>query len=368
MRWLLLFVLAAAPSMVGAQSCDAPMQHRDWSDVDQHATEAQPRHERTVRALANYLRRAGVSDEARTRAAFRWVSDRIRYDTGALSGRRPLQSADSTLARREAVCEGYSRLLVALLSEMGIEAEYLAGWYTPEGEPVTFEAGRAHAWVAARVRRQWILMDPTFGAGWTIEGEFYPQFKPEWFAPPPHEFVRTHLPWKHEWQLLEHPLTQEAAVARETPEASCLREPARPAPEDPSLARAEPQRRDRQRDQGDSSASTGGLRDATPAPLPPPPTRDPSPPWYSHLDVRFRVLDGIDRLDARRRTTVRVEVPEAYAVALFEGALVSTEMRARGDVWSGAIRPSLSTVVVAAKMDRDEPWRQLWRIPVDRGR
>ncbi len=336
--FVLGFLLALAPealvSRAEAQTCPSPLATGDWSAVDGYALEASERDERDIKSLARYLQRAGRSDGARIRAAFRWTTAHIAYDVEALTGRRPSQSADTTFATRRGVCEGYARLLVSLLQEMDIESAYVDGWGLPESGSAAISPDGLHAWVAARAGRDWILMDPTWGAGGVARGQFFPRFNPAWFATSPDAFARTHIPTLERWQLLARPLSLTAAVAREVPEAACLRAP------------------------GETTRRNAWSSNVTQS--------DSGPPWVLNSGVRFRLLSTVpeEGYSAGTRAPIQIEVEGAREVAVFDGAVHNQDLRASGDVWSGRVRIGREPVRLAVRMARGEAWRMVASVHV----
>ncbi|MEM6328426.1 MAG: transglutaminase domain-containing protein [Bacteroidota bacterium] len=329
---VLSLVLAVSAS---AQTCPSPLDGRDWTRVDAHALSASPRDATDLDRLAAYLSRAGRTEADRARAAFRWVAGHIAYDSASLvPGQRKQQSADSTLARRNGVCEGYARLLIALLGRMDIEARYISGWGLSTDDAAISPDG-LHAWVAARLDGAWVLMDPTWAAGGVSGGRFFPRFRGEWFASPPDWFARRHIPTDERWQLLSRPLSLQDAVVRRIPEASCRTEPAAPT-------------RRHSRSTRISSSDDGG------------------PPWGDIGGVRYRVLSPATEspLRSRDRATVRVEAPDAAAVAVFDGSVMGPALRASGGVWSGTVRVGEHPLSIGLQVHRGGPWQMIRRIPV----
>lgn len=116
--------------------------------------------------------------DGETRAAFRWVASRVAYDTdlGKVERvARDTQSPEAVLQAREAVCEGYARLFVALAEEMGLKAEYITG----EADPVGPGGGGRHAWNAVKFADGWYYLDPTWAAGHVTQGRFVSEFDEE---------------------------------------------------------------------------------------------------------------------------------------------------------------------------------------------
>ena len=325
MRLAVLVCLSLAAAGAAAQTCPAPLRSRDWSDLDRRVVASDDYDARSLDALAAHIRRRASGDAARLRAAFVWSAAHVSYDHAALTGTRPSQSAETVLETRRGVCEGISRLVVALAARLGIEATAVGGWATPPSGEAAVAPDGLHMWVAARVDGRWTLSDPTWAPGAAAPSV--------WFDVPPDEFVRTHLPLDPQWQLLETPLSADDAVARRWPAGGCRTAPQASGPE--LSWRSEVR------------ASADG------------------PPWRVEQGVRFRVVEAPERFPRGRASVVAAEVDGAAEVALFEGSVLREALRLRGGRWTGQIRPSLGPVVLAARTERGGAWRMLDARPVE---
>jgi transglutaminase/protease-like cytokinesis protein 3 len=200
---LALAWLAAAGIMPAAAAAGTAQQ---FTDVDRHALAAPSSAAASIESLAAYLAQGTTSDLERARAAFRWITNSIAYDTDSFfSGRIPSQSPASALSTRRGVCAGYAGLFAALARRMGLEVEvvsgYAKGWgYTPGAAP-----GKTnHDWNAVRIDGQWRLLDCTWGAGYVSDAKrFVKEFAEFYFLTPPEQFVTNHLPADPKWQLLD---------------------------------------------------------------------------------------------------------------------------------------------------------------------
>ena len=61
-----------------------------------------------------------------------------------------------------------------------------------EANFVEGDAGERHAWVEVKVDGEWIVMDPTWGAGYVHEGTFHFQYNEDYFDPDPAFLAETH--------------------------------------------------------------------------------------------------------------------------------------------------------------------------------
>lgn len=88
---------------------------------------------------------AETTQYAKMMAILKWIRANIRYDYND-------QDAYSVFKNREAVCHGYSNLMVAMLHTQGIKATVVTGFLANTG---------GHAWVYALADGVWYVADPT---------------------------------------------------------------------------------------------------------------------------------------------------------------------------------------------------------------
>ncbi len=169
------------------------------------------------------------SDKERVRAAFIWVTHRIRYDNSIdnifqtryqvsyqtevekqqqidrLVGTR----VNRVFELRKGVCIDYSLLLNALCEQFGVPSRIVKGI----GKTDISDIGRElryknHTWNVVQIGGEWKLMDPTWAAGYRdlVTNTFIPRYLDHYFFTPPADFVKHHLPAKPEWQLLPEPV------------------------------------------------------------------------------------------------------------------------------------------------------------------
>jgi hypothetical protein len=186
----------------------------DWERIDRHALAAPAEVEGEVKRLADYLVGPARSDLEKTRAIYRWVSDRIAYDAEAfLKGDLPDGSVEVTLNRRMAVCDGYSRLTQALGQEAGLKMEIVSGFARIYGADT--DKRENHAWNAVHLEEGWCLMDCTWGAGSLGDDrKFHKAFNDFYFLTPPEQLLATHRPREDRWQLVKSPLSWEEFQAQ----------------------------------------------------------------------------------------------------------------------------------------------------------
>jgi hypothetical protein len=179
--------------------------------IDQHALAATRNAEQSIESLADYLAAAAIDDKEKTRAIYRWITDRIGYDAASYAEKRMAdQSTDEVLKARKAVCAGYSSLFAAISGQMGLKSVTVSGygkhWDHVAGTPFK---DITHAWNAVWFSDRWWLIDCTWGAGRVSDKGFSKNFEEFFFLTPPDKMIWSHFPKDAQWQLLPAPMKLE---------------------------------------------------------------------------------------------------------------------------------------------------------------
>lgn len=127
---------------------------------------------------------AGISNQReKAKAIFKFVAEHVAYDVQKAEDDifNIGDSALTTLHSGVGICQDYAFLAVALLRAIDMEAHFVEG-----------DAGERHAWVEVKVDDEWIVMDPTWGAGYVHEGTFHFQYNEDYFDPDPAFLAETH--------------------------------------------------------------------------------------------------------------------------------------------------------------------------------
>ncbi|HVJ20307.1 MAG TPA: transglutaminase domain-containing protein [Polyangiaceae bacterium] len=165
-----------------------------------------PAAEASPAAVGTYLREHVPDIVQRVKAVHDYVADRIAYDVPALSASSfPPQDAVTVLASRKGVCEGYSRLMVAVGKAAGLEIVQVVGYSRDMGGDVS---GAGHAWNAVRIAQAWYLVDATWDAGFVNSEGFTKKYTTDYFLSPPEVFGTNHFPDEPRWQLRASPISR----------------------------------------------------------------------------------------------------------------------------------------------------------------
>ena len=139
-------------------------------------------------ALANELTKDKQTEREKAKAIYEYTAKNIAYNVTKYKNDEFSwdDSALKTLELKSGVCQDYAYLAIALLRASEMEARYVAG-YAGTG----FNRDR-HAWVETKVDDEWLVMDPTWGAGYTDGDVFVAHYSEKYFDPNPAEFNKTH--------------------------------------------------------------------------------------------------------------------------------------------------------------------------------
>ncbi|MEQ2527456.1 transglutaminase domain-containing protein [Robertmurraya yapensis] len=138
--------------------------------------------------LAEEITQGKATVREKTKAIYDYVAQNISYDVSKMKNDEFEwdDSALKTLEEKTGVCQDYAYLAIALLRAANIEARFIEGTAMGGFWP------SKHAWVEAKVDGNWLVMDPTWGAGYIKDDQFVAAFNEEYFDPNMQEFEKTH--------------------------------------------------------------------------------------------------------------------------------------------------------------------------------
>lgn len=192
----------------------APFSHADsadFTDIDQHALNAPTEVEQSIPTLAVYLAKYARNDTEKSRAIYRWITDRIAYGASHAANTGDGSPATNALIARSAICSGYAALFEKLGTAMGLKVVVIPGHAKGLGSTVGSPLNDAcsHEWNAVQIDGKWRLVDCAWGAGHIGQGGAYNKNLDEhFFFTAPEEFIYHHFPEESKWQLLSRPVTE----------------------------------------------------------------------------------------------------------------------------------------------------------------
>ncbi len=155
----------------------------------------------TVDELTESLIKGINSDSLKVVLIYDWVTKNIVYDHLFLRKRVEgdttlLQEPYNVVARKKAVCSGYSKLIKTMCRQVGIESEIVYGW--TKDYRGTFDQ-QEHAWNVVKIKERWYVLDATWGSSGADAVKKY-------FLTDPSVFLENHYPHDPMWQLTDKPI------------------------------------------------------------------------------------------------------------------------------------------------------------------
>jgi tetratricopeptide (TPR) repeat protein len=196
-------LLSARKASEGVAENEATNPHR-WDKADKAALNL-PFGEYTVPELAKSLTETLTTDADKIRAIYRWICENIEYDVENLryGSAEAETTPESVLDSRMAICEGYSKLFVAMCEVVHCEAVCITGWARSGLVNMAALKVPNHMWNAFKLDGSWYLADLTWSAG-SINPDF--TFKQEfngfyWMTDSDH-FANSHYAEDTQWLLV----------------------------------------------------------------------------------------------------------------------------------------------------------------------
>jgi TPR repeat protein len=161
----------------------------DFTELDERV-KTLAKNEDSPQAVARIICEGMETDLEKTRAIFAWISFNIAYDTSYT-----IYHGETTFAKRRGVCNGYAELFQLMAEEIGLKSRLIVG----TGYGIRRDR---HAWNLVKLPERDLLLDSCWGAGSVSGSRFKFSYAPWWFDTHPAIFVYTHLPDKHEDELI----------------------------------------------------------------------------------------------------------------------------------------------------------------------
>ena len=220
MKWLvsiLLFFITAC--------CFGQPDRINYSRIDWKVQSIEPASSPAI--LAKNITASYSTDHEKVRAIFSWIAGNISYrvknsynyrrknyvetgpvipDTGVLKSANEAV-AETVLANRSAICDGYSRLFKTLCDYAGIESAIVTGYARSNIGRTELKFRSNHNWNAVYIDSAWYLLDVTWASGSvSYYGDaFIQHFDDYYFFTSPELFIRDHWPDDMRWALLPNP-------------------------------------------------------------------------------------------------------------------------------------------------------------------
>nr|WP_319400851.1 transglutaminase domain-containing protein [uncultured Carboxylicivirga sp.] len=177
--------------------------------------------------LAKRINKDYKSDKDKAAAIYTWIALNVEYDVKTfysnkntsveysyqtLEEKEAIEKeifnkiVESTLRKKEAVCEGYASLYKALCDQCRLECVIVSGSSKNSYRQIGKEPKISdHAWNAVMINGQWYLLDATWGAGSVDPStrKFIKEFTDGYFMLPADRFFTQHFPQDEKWSFVD---------------------------------------------------------------------------------------------------------------------------------------------------------------------
>lgn len=162
----------------------------------------------TAKQITRFLIEDLDTDREKAKYIFTWITKNIDYDPHFVYAEDKVVSVqevvDHALKTKSAVCQHYAILLKTMFEEAKIETHVILGIARRIDGPVL---DVIHAWNAAKIGGEYLMLDPTFASGYIYENKYFRKFMPGYFLIDPRTFIETHIPFDPVYQFLDNPLS-----------------------------------------------------------------------------------------------------------------------------------------------------------------
>ena len=160
-------------------------------------------------SIDEFIQEINFKDDT-LQAVFSYITTNISYDPEFAGNIPEYHSYDEVLQdaldNKKGVCMHYAALFNAVCAKLGFESYIISGYTKFYNQPV---AALPHAWNAVRIKDEWFMFDPTWAAGYLLNGKFQPHYDPVWYKRSPEEFIYSHIPFDPLWQFRSKASTHE---------------------------------------------------------------------------------------------------------------------------------------------------------------
>jgi len=194
------------------------LQAQTFKTVDERVR-SYPKNIGSAEQLAAQIAHDFSTDTERVRAIYTWLATNITYDLAkfykgdtrinfSYADQEDLQrklnavnthTINETMRTKKAVCEGYAQTFKKVSELLKIPCLFITGYSKTSIQDIGKSPKQEdHAWNAVRIDDTWRLIDATWGAGVTQNGQWKPRFDSFFFFTEPDDFILSHLPGEAE--------------------------------------------------------------------------------------------------------------------------------------------------------------------------
>ena len=148
-----------------------------------HSKDKIPRKVRkSIPLMTRYITKDCNGQEEKVKAIYNWITTNIEFDYDRLMDTKYFVgvNAKETFKSKKAISDGYNELMKAMLDEIGIQCEVVAGYVHDIGwKPGDLSLFVQHTWIAVKINGEWKLADPVWDSGYIGKIPYDREYKPK---------------------------------------------------------------------------------------------------------------------------------------------------------------------------------------------
>jgi hypothetical protein len=204
MRVLIFILLIGISAGLYAQK-----KNNEFAQVDKIALNIPDSLTNSTIGISEYINSNFYRQTDKSRAIFIWITNNIQYDIENMFAVNFYQNTseiiDNVLKTKKGICMHYSELYNSIANQVGIKSYVISGYTKQNG----FVDNIPHAWCASFIDSTWLLIDPTWGSGYSQDSRFVKKTDDYYFKTKPEQIIKSHMPFDPLWQFLNYPVTNQ---------------------------------------------------------------------------------------------------------------------------------------------------------------
>jgi hypothetical protein len=194
--------------LISSFALPAQTKPNDYKEVDEAVRKySNSTDNNTIRGIARFIFENFSKETDKLRAIFIWLSENFDYDVENMYSLKSYSDSqeliDGMLEEKKGVCMHFAYLFKEIGDILGITSHIISGYTKQDG----VISSLSHVWCASFVDSEWLLIDPTWGAGHVQNNKYVKKLNDDYFKTEPDKLIQTHFPYDPLWQFLYYPVS-----------------------------------------------------------------------------------------------------------------------------------------------------------------
>lgn len=199
----LVFIIGVSAGLFGQNKIS------EFTEVDKKMLQIPSSLTNSSSGIANYINSKFITETDKSRAIFAWITNNIQYDVENMFAINFYENTDdivkNVLKTRKGVCMHYAELYNSIANQVGVKSYVITGYTKQNGSVIYLP----HSWCASLIDSTWVLIDPTWGAGFVKNSKFVKQQNDFYFKTNPEQLIKSHMPFDPLWQFMNYTVSNQ---------------------------------------------------------------------------------------------------------------------------------------------------------------